>query len=140
MKHAFIAFASLLAASSFAFPTPFTGNDYSGVYDCNGVDDHEGKYTGVVTLALVKSQSTGDYGAYRFTLEASGYGSYPGHAAANGNSMGIYFALTDPQPKDFGTGIATFTKTPQGKWSFKKYYYEPEFKGGNFGIETCVMR
>ena len=40
----------------------------------------------------------------------------------------------------FGTGIANFSKNKAGKWSFKKFYYEPEFKGGNFGIETCAAR
>ncbi len=147
MKRPFIALTSFLVASSLlatntclAKPTPFTGTDYSGVYDCSGMDDHEGKYTGVVTLELIKSQSTANYGAYTFKLEVPGFGSYPGQAAATGNSMGIYFALTDPKPKDFGTGIATFTKNTLGKWRFEKYYYEPEFKGGNFGIETCTMR
>lgn len=147
MKHRFIALSSVLATisflatgSSFAKPASFTGTDYSGIYDCAGTDDHEGKYSGVVTLELIASQSNANYGAYKFKLEVPGFGSYPGQAAANGNNMGIYFALTDPKPKDFGTGIASFTKNAQGKWSFEKYYYEPEFKGGNFGIETCVMR
>lgn len=141
MTRLFFALAGLLATTaSFAKPVPFTGADYSGIYDCNGVDDHEGKYAGTVTLALIKSQSTANYGAYKFQLEVPGFGIYPGQAAANGTSMGIYFALTDPKPKDFGTGIATFTKNTQGKWTFEKYYFEPEFKGGNFGIETCVMR
>jgi hypothetical protein len=27
-----------------------------------------------------------------------------------------------------------------GKWTFKKYYYEPEFKAGNFGMEDCTQR
>jgi hypothetical protein len=27
-----------------------------------------------------------------------------------------------------------------GKWTFHKYYYEPEFKGGNFGVEDCTHR
>lgn len=69
-----------------------------------------------------------------------GYGSYPGHAAAKGSEMAIYFALTDASTKDFGTGIASFKKTNGGKWSFKKYYYESEFKGGNHGIEECLQR
>lgn len=141
MKPRLLALACLLtSATTVAKPLPFTGTDYSGVYDCTGNDDHEGKYTGVVTLALIKSQSNANYGAYSFTLEVPGFGTYPGQAAATGTSMGIYFALTDPKPKDFGTGIATFSKNAQGKWSFEKYYYEPEFKGGNFGIETCQMR
>lgn len=47
---------------------------------------------------------------------------------------------TDPAPKDYGTGIASFAKNKNGKWTFTKYCYEPEFKGGNFGTETCFQR
>lgn len=121
----------------------FTGPDFSGVYDCKGEDDHEGPYTGTVTLERVASQSIGGHGAYRFLLDVPGYGRYPGHAAAHGMQMAIHFALTDPGTKDYGTGIATFRKVKAaggGKWSFRKYYYEPEFKGGNCGFEDCVQR
>ncbi|WP_407278009.1 hypothetical protein U5817_15865 [Aromatoleum evansii] len=121
-------------------PVPFKGTDYSGVYDCRGMDSHEGPYNGVVTLELVPSQSNGEHGAYRFKLEVPGYGEYPGHAAAKGREMGIFFANTDPAPKDYGTGLASFAKGKNGKWTFTKYYYQPEFKGGNFGNETCFQR
>lgn len=121
-------------------PVPFKGADYSGIYKCTGKDSHEGPYTGIVTLKLVHSQSHGEYGAYRFTLDVPDYGAYPGHAAAQGRKMAITFANTDPATKDYGTGIATFSKNKKGKWVFTKYYYEPEFKGGNFGTETCVQR
>lgn len=132
--------ACLSAAATIANAAPaFSGPDLSGVYDCKGMDAHEGPYTGTVTLELVREQSTGSYGAYRFKLEVPGYGSYPGQAAANGTQMGIHFALTDQSTKDYGTGIATFAKK-QGKWTFKKFYYEPEFKGGNYGTEECVQR
>lgn len=129
-----------LACSSAYAHAPFTGEDFSGTYDCTGDDSHEGKYTGTVTLERVSGQSTGKLGAYSFKLEVPGYGAYPGHAAANGRQMAIHFALTDTSTKDYGTGIAAFSKTKTGKWSFSKYYYEPEFKGGNFGTETCVHR
>ncbi|HJV24586.1 MAG TPA: hypothetical protein VJ673_02820 [Aromatoleum sp.] len=121
-------------------PIPFKGVDYSGVYDCTGKDSHEGPYTGIVTLELVRAQSNGEYGAYRFKLEVPGSGAYPGHAAAKGKEMGIHFANTDPATKDYGTGFASFAKNKKGKWAFTKYYYEPEFKGGNFGSEYCVQR
>lgn len=120
--------------------TVFTGNDFSGIYDCKGQDNSEGAYTGKVTINLVKEKSAGEYGAYKFKLEVPGFGAYPGHAAARDNNMAIYFANTDPSTKDFGTGIASFAKNKAGKWSFKKFYYEPEFKGGNFGIEVCTAR
>lgn len=118
----------------------FTGPDFSGTYDCKGQDSHEGPYTSTVTLQRVKEQSTGRFGAYTFRMDVPGYGSYPGHMAADDRHAAIYFALTDPAPKDYGTGIARFSRAKSGKWQFSKYYYEPEFKGGNFGTESCVQR
>jgi len=136
-----IALLCLLAVSSIANAKPaFIGSDYSGIYDCTGIDNHEGKYTGVVTLALIPAQSINQYGAYSFKLEVPGFGSYPGQAAANGKQMAIHFALTDQSTKDYGTGIASFKKNKRGKWSFSKFYYEPEFKNGNYGTEDCVQR
>ena len=117
----------------------FTGKDYSGVYICKGQDSKEGPYDGKVTLKLVPDQSSGPYGAYAFTLEVPGYGDYPGFASAFGNSMGIYFANTDPSTQDYGAGIATFSRDKAGRWHFTKFYYEPAFKGGNHGTETCVQ-
>lgn len=131
----------LLALAGFAHAAPaFTGPDFSGVYACEGDDAHEGKYSATATLQLVATQSRGDNGAYTFKLEVPGYGAYPGHAATQGHNAAIYFANADPITKDFGTGIATFQKNGKGKWTFKKYYYEPEFKGGNHGYEVCTQR
>lgn len=131
----------LLAATPSAYAKPaFTGPDLSGAYDCKGDDSHEGKYTGTVTLELVPSQSLKQYGAYKFKLEVPEYGVYLGQAAANGTNVAMHFALTDQRSKDYGTGIANFKKNKAGKWSFSKYYYEPEFKGGNYGTEECTQR
>jgi hypothetical protein len=52
----------------------------------------------------------------------------------------MYFALTDPSTKDFGTVIAQFNRNKQGKPAFYKFYFEPEFKGGNTGLEDCIRR
>lgn len=131
----------LLGLSTFANAKPvFTGNDFSGIYDCKGDDSHEGKYTGRVTMELVAAQSTNQYGAYKFKLDVPGYGVYLGQAAASGTHAAMHFALTDQSTKDYGTGIANFKKSKTGKWSFTKYYYEPEFKGGNYGTEQCTQR
>jgi hypothetical protein len=54
--------------------------------------------------------------------------------------MAIHFANTDPSTLDYGTGIARFTKGKGGKWSFSKFYYEPAYKGGNHGLETCTQQ
>ena len=131
---------ALLEPLAAAAAEPFTGEDYSGVYDCKGLDSHEGPYDGVVTMTLNPAQSTGEYGAYEFKLEVPGYGVYPGHAATRGNLAAMHFALTDPATKDFGTGIAVFSTNDQGRLSFHKFYYEPEFKGGNYGMEDCTRR
>ena len=120
--------------------TNFTGPDLSGIYECTGVDNHEGKYSGTVTIALILAQSTKHYGAYSFKLEVPGFGTYLGQAAARGLEMAVHFVLTDQTTKDYGTGIASFKKNKTGKWAFNKYYYEPEFKGGNFGMEDCTQR
>lgn len=133
-------FLCLFAAAPIANAKPaFTGQDYSGIYDCTGDDSHEGKYTGTVTMELVPSQSLNQYGAYKFKLEVPNYGTYLGQAAAHGNNVAMHFALTNQSTKDYGTGIANFKKNKDGKWSFSKYYYEPEFKGGNYGTEACVL-
>jgi hypothetical protein len=131
----------LLCAATGVFAKPaYTGTDISGTYDCTGDDAHEGKYTGTVKLTLVKEQSTGEYGAYGFSLEVPGYGTYKGQAATHGKQMAVHFALPDQTTRDYGTGIATLARSSAGKWSFSKYYYEPEFKGGNYGTEHCVQR
>lgn len=135
-----IALSLLVCATAQAAPKPYTGPDYSGTYACTGKDDHEGDYTGTVTMELVRAQSTGVFGAYKFKLEVPGYGAYLGQAAARGKDVAIHFALADQSTKDYGTGIASFTKNKAGKWSFSKYYFEPEFKGGNFGMERCVQQ
>ena len=129
------------AAAPAAIAKPaFTGTNLSGIYDCTGDDSHEGKYTGTVTLELVPSQSLKQYAAYKFKLEVPEYGTYLGQAAANGTQVAMHFALTDQSTKDYGTGIASFKKNKAGKWSFSKFYYEPEFKGGNYGTEECTHR
>jgi hypothetical protein len=132
----------LCAAGSFcaAAQPPFTGPDLSGTYACKGDDHKEGAYGSTVTLKLVREQSFGAFGAYDFLMQVPGYGSYPGHAAANGRNAAIYFANADAATKDYGTGLAKFSKTASGKWRFDKYYYEPEFKGGNYGTESCVQK
>ena len=118
----------------------FSGPNFSGEYSCTGNDGKEGAYTATVRLDINYRNSQHHFGAYQFTLEVPGYGTYPGHAASDGNMMAIYFANTDPSTKDYGTGIAKFKKNKHGKWTFKKYYYEPEFKEGNYGFETCTQK
>jgi len=91
-------------------------------------------------MELVPSQSMNNYGAYKFKLDVPNYGTYSGQAAAHGSNAAMHFALADQSTKDYGTGIANFKKNKAGKWSFNKFYYEPEFKGGNYGTEECTRR
>jgi len=135
-----LAFAFLLLAAACAHAqSAYTGPDYSGTYQCTGKDKADGDFTGKVTLTLNRKQSTGGYGAYDFTLEAPPFGKYVGEAAAQGRQMAMRFANTDQKDKDYGTGIATFSRA-KGKWKFSSYYYEPEYKGGNYGTEECVQQ
>jgi len=52
----------------------------------------------------------------------------------------MHFALTDQTTKDYGTGIAKFRRNESGKLTFHKFYFEPEYKGGNTGLEECVRQ
>ena len=130
-----------ISLSFAANKTPsFTGPDFSGVYACKGLDAHEGEYKGKVTLKLKKEHSQAQYGSYDFLLEVPGYGKYPGHMAANGLSAAMHFALENRSTHDFGTGISQFSKNAKGQWQFHKFYFEPQFKGGNSGFEDCVKQ
>jgi len=60
--------------------------------------------------------------------------------AANGLNAAMYFALEDQSTHDFGTGISQFSKNVKGQWQFHKFYFEPQFKGGNSGFEDCVKQ
>ena len=114
--------------------------DFSGIYNCVGDDAHEGKYTGMVTMRLKPEHSKANYASYDFKLEVPEYGTYVGHAAANGHHVAMHFALLDQTTKDYGTGIAEMKKNAKGQWGFHKFYFEPEFKGGNTGVEDCVIQ
>lgn len=135
-----LALAALVIAGAAHAESTAAGPDFSGTYDCKGRDKSEGPYKGTVTLALVRAQSSGPFSAYNFKLEVPGYGAYPGEAAAHGFDMAIHFANVDPKTQDYGTGIARFKRGLNGKWTFHKFYYEPQYKGGNYGREDCVQR
>ena len=98
-------------------PAAFTGTDYSGRYECIGKDSHIGGFKGVVDMTLNAEQSTGKYGAYNFVL------------TLEDKSRSL---------KDYGVGVAQVVSTPEGKVSFTKYYYGPEYSGGGHGMEHCV--
>jgi hypothetical protein len=136
----FVLFSFLISTAVYA-QSDFSGDDLSGKYSCAGKDHREGEYKGTVTMKLIPQHSVGKFAAYEFVLEVPGYGKYLGHASANGNQVAIYFAHSEHlKNQDFGIGIAKFKKNSQGKWSFKKFYFEPAFKGGNHGKEVCTQQ
>jgi len=90
---------------------------------------------------MLKPQHSKDgYASYDFKLAVPGYGTYLGHAVATKDVAAMHFALTDKTTKDYGTGIAKFRRNAAGKLTFHKFYFEPEYKGGNTGLEDCVRR
>lgn len=139
MKYLAVLMMGLMVTNAYAI-------DLSGVYDCRGEDAHEGEYTGVVTMKLHKEHSKGADASYDFQLEVPDYGVYKGHAAAHGMHAAMHFALPAEngeyggKTQDFGTGIAEFKKGANGRLQFRKFYFEPAFKGGNTGVEECVRR
>lgn len=136
----------LLIWVALAISVPAQAMDLSGVYACTGTDAHEGHYTGTVTMKLRPEHSKGEDASYDFELAVPDYGVYLGHAAAHGMVAAMHFALPmakgvyGGQSQDFGTGIARFKKNRKGELTFRKFYFEPAFKGGNTGVEVCVRR
>ncbi len=133
-----------IALSLFSFNS--VAQDLSGVYACTGDDAHEGKYTGTVTMKRIQAHSKGQDASYDFELAVPDYGVYKGHAAVHGMHAAMHFALPIENGEyggnthDFGTGIAEFKKNRKGELTFRKFYFEPAFKGGNTGIEVCVRK
>src|SRR5512137_1732370 len=115
MKRLALLFLAVLFPLSAVAAPPFTGTDYSGVYDCKGIDGKGGKYTGTVTLKINRAHSSSGYGAYDYKLEVPGGGAYPGQAVSLGLTLAIHFAFTDPNAKDYGTAIATVAWNDQGQ-------------------------
>lgn len=120
-------------------PPAFTGTDLSGVYSCTGRDAHDGAFKAIVTLKLDPKNSTGKFGGYAYQMQVEGFGLYLGSAASQGNQLAITFANEDPAKKDYGTGIATVTKTKSGM-KLEKFYYQPQYESGNHGFETCIRQ
>ena len=115
------------------------GADLSGTYDCTGQDAHDGAFKAKVTLARDPKHDKGVFAGYRYRMDVEGFGAYPGSAAADGDRLAITFANENVAKKDYGTAIARVTRA-NGGVTIEKYYYQPEYHGGNHGMETCVRR
>ena len=133
-----MAILAVTSVANAAKPT-FSGNNYSGVYSCNGANDDVGDYEVTVTLRFNRASSYGKFGAYQYQTETVNSTIYNGQAVANGNQLAISFDFTDKRSVEHSVGTAIMKKTAQGLWSFRKYYYEPDDNGGNYGNEYCVI-
>lgn len=117
----------------------FTGQNYSGVYDCKGSNDKVGDYEVTISLKINRVSSYGKYGAYTYEMTTVNSVTYIGQALADGNMLALSFPLKNGLNVDHSIGIAKVVKNKQGRWSFRKHYYEEDNSGGNYGSEHCVM-
>ena len=115
-------------------------NNFSGTYNCRGVDAKEGESFRTVTMEIQPNHSSGDYVSYEFILDDPQLGLYKGFASAKGMDVAIYFALDDKVNQDYGVGVAKFTRSSKGTYKFHKFYYKPDYKDGNTGIEDCIRQ
>lgn len=129
-----------------------------GDYACTGYDSHDGAFQGTLSFTLDEPASNfqHSFGAYRFRFEAGAgaeASSYSGFAAAQGQSLAMYFANDSQQaPTDRGVGIATIThdQDASGKYitTLHKSYYLPDYmrtakdksSAGGLGTEVCVKK
>lgn len=134
-----IAMLALAGAAQAAGKPAFTGQNYSGVYDCNGSNDKVGDYEVTVSLKINRVSSYAKFGAYTYEVTTVNSTTYIGQAIANGNMLALSFPLKSGLNADHSIGIAKIVKNKQGHWSFRKYYYEEDNSGGNYGSEYCVL-
>ena len=138
-----IKYLSAMAMSAFLGYVPahvIAEPNYSGTYDCKGVDQHAGAFTGVLKLERQPAQSQQGYTAYLIEFKTPGYGEYKGHAVSQEKQMAMYFALTDEGSVDYGTALISIEVDHKGAVKLHKYYYQPAYEKGNFGVEDCVKR
>lgn len=118
----------------------FTGADYSGVYACKGSNSKVGDYEVQATLKLNRSISQGGFGVYDFSTETENSLVYRGQAIASGYKLALTFNLIDGLRAEFSTGIADVKRISSTRWAYTNHYYEPNGRGGDYGIEYCVMK
>jgi len=140
MKKLVLLVVLLGSANAVGAKPAFTGNNYSGEYQCKGSNDQVGDYEMVVRLKLNRISSHGTFGAYSYETETENSVVYAGQAAADGNRIAVSFNLTEAHGVEHSTGIATMKKNEVGRWTFKRLYYEGDDNGGIYGTETCVMK
>jgi len=129
-----------------------------GDYKCTGYDSHDGAFQGDLSFTLDEQASNFQHnqGAYQFKFVAGTGGevaTYSGFAAAQGQSLAMYFANDSQQaPTDRGVGIASIThdQDASGKYitTLHKSYYLPDYMrtakdknpAGGRGTEVCIKK
>lgn len=126
----------------------------AGIYECKGYDSQDGAFAGDLTFTLDEAGSnfSANFGAYRFAFKtADASASYSGFAAAQGQSLAMYFANDSQQAvNDRGVGMAFMSNDQDEKGNYRatlhKSYYLPEYsvKDGRAiagrGTEVCVKK
>jgi len=140
-----------LAIGQACFATPTINQDklnLAGTYQCQGNDSRDGKYKDAIIELILDSKNSDfahNYGAYGYKFTGSDGSQYTGSVAANKSSLAIYFKNTDhSNPGDQGVEIGTIDykngtqeKTVVG---YHDFYYDPHYKGGGNGFETCIKQ
>jgi hypothetical protein len=124
------------------------GLNLSGNYECNGYDSHDGGFShSMLNLSLDPKRSELSMGlaAYHYGVFTADGTQYMGEAVANGNTLAMYFANMEPSGEsDHGVSIGTVTHDVDAQGHeqtvLHKFYYEPDYKGGGNGSETCVKQ
>ena len=109
-----------LAGTAHAAKPAFTGQNYSGVYDCKGSNDKVGDYEVTISLKINRVSSYAKFGAYTYEVTTVNATTYIGQAIANGNMLALSFPLKSGLNADHSIGIAKIVKNKQGHWSFRK--------------------
>ncbi|MBC3950529.1 hypothetical protein [Pseudomonas folii] len=148
------ALALSVASVSQVIASPADPLFISGDYTCTGFDSHDGAFKGALKLTVDEQAShfQQNFGAYKFTFDVDGHASsYSGYAAAQGQSLAMYFANDSQQAStDRGVGMALITHDQDAAGRFTttlhKSYYLPDYmrtskegKGaGGRGTEVCT--
>lgn len=117
-----------------------TAADLGGTYDCSGQDGRDGDFSAVLTLSRNAEHSADGHDSYALTLEVAKGGHYKGAALVRGRTLAMSFALDGTDATDRGVGLGTVSYTRAGQARLRKFYFEPEYKGGNHGFEDCTRR
>lgn len=130
-------FSLLICCSPATFAGTFYDVDFSGVYECTGMDAKNGPFRGRLELSLNNEHSRREFGAYDIIFDGGDAGKYSGMAVSSAKTMSMYFSHEDKSTRDNGVGIFTMSEMTKGKRKMDKFYYQSEYAGGNTGVEEC---